>query len=89
MPAPIVYMMVLVVGTAVMLSLWSALIFGEVPHETIRFVMGAYGSVICVLLFASLLLGCLGWWVEEPPPCGATPMEPTPKEPSRGYPRHG
>lgn len=47
--------LVLVVGTAVMLSLWSALIFGEVPHETIRFVMGAYGSVICVLLFASPL----------------------------------
>ena len=46
---------VLVVGAAVMLSLWSYLIFGEVSHSGIRFVMGAYGSLICVLLFASPL----------------------------------
>ena len=47
--------LVLVGGTAIMLFLWTWLIFSGVPHETIVFVLGAYGSAICVLLFASPL----------------------------------
>jgi len=46
---------VLVLGTAIMLCLWSGLIFGGASHAQRTFVLGAYGSAICVLLFASPL----------------------------------
>jgi solute carrier family 50 protein (sugar transporter) len=46
---------VLVGATTAMLTLWTVLVFKAVSHETIVFVLGAYGSAICVLLFASPL----------------------------------
>ena len=46
---------VLVVGTVAMLLLWSALVFGHVPASRRSFILGAYGSLTCVLLFASPL----------------------------------
>ena len=42
-------------GATVSLLLWSYLIFARVEHETLVFVLGAHGSTICVLLFASPL----------------------------------
>ena len=46
---------VLVGGTIATLLVWTLLIFSGAPHERIVFVLGAYGSAICVLLFASPL----------------------------------
>ena len=45
----------LVVGAALQMCLWSALIFSNVTHGERCFYLGAYGSLICVILFASPL----------------------------------
>jgi len=47
--------LVLVLGSATTLCLWTALIFLGLDHKARCFVLGAYGSAICVLLFASPL----------------------------------
>ena len=47
--------LVLVVGVAIELLLWTYLIFSEVSHGERTFLLGAYGSAICVILFASPL----------------------------------
>jgi len=46
---------VLVLGNAAMLLLWVYLIFADVSHAEKVFLLGAYGSAICVILFASPL----------------------------------
>lgn len=46
---------VLVLGSAATLTLWTYLIFGGLDHSARCFWLGAYGSAICVLLFASPL----------------------------------
>ena len=47
--------LVLVVGTGASLSLWTCLIFYQLDHAARCFWLGAYGSALCVLLFASPL----------------------------------
>jgi solute carrier family 50 (sugar transporter) len=47
--------MTLVVGSALLLCLWSALVFGGATHSQTTFILGAYGSFICVIMFASPL----------------------------------
>ena len=47
--------MVLVLGAAAALLLWTYLIFSGMDHTTRCFWLGTYGSAICVLLFASPL----------------------------------
>ena len=47
--------MVLVLGASATLLLWTTLIFLELGHDARCFWLGAYGSAICVLLFASPL----------------------------------
>jgi len=42
-------------GALVSLLLWTYLTFAHVDHDTLVFVLGAHGSAICVLLFASPL----------------------------------
>ena len=42
-------------GAATMLTLWTYLIFAKVEHDRLVFLLGAYASLICVLLFASPL----------------------------------
>ena len=46
---------VLVLGATLMLLIWSYLVFSAVDHDQRCFILGAYGSVICVILFASPL----------------------------------
>lgn len=46
---------VLVLGAAAQLSLWTFLVFSELDHAARCFWLGAYGSAICVLMFASPL----------------------------------
>ena len=47
--------LVLVVGAACTMLLWTYLIFMQLDHAARCFYLGAYGSAICVLLFASPL----------------------------------
>ena len=47
--------LVLSIGNAVMLLLWTFLIFGGLQHSDRIYLLGAYGSMICVILFASPL----------------------------------
>lgn len=46
---------VLITGTAVMLCLWTWIIFNHTSRANRSWLLGAYGSAICVLLFASPL----------------------------------
>jgi solute carrier family 50 protein (sugar transporter) len=46
---------VLVVGAALQVVLWSWLVLSGATHAEIVFALGAYGSAICVVLFASPL----------------------------------
>ena len=46
---------VLVLGGAAALLLWTYLIFAQRTHDDRCFILGAYGSALCVLLFASPL----------------------------------
>lgn len=47
--------LVLVFGAAATLTLWTCLIFMQLDHAARCFWLGAYGSAICVLMFASPL----------------------------------
>ena len=46
---------ILVVGNTAMLLLWTVLVLSELARRTVSFVLGAYGSFLCVLLFAAPL----------------------------------
>lgn len=46
---------VMVVGALISYTLWSVLIFSEQHYEQRKFVVGLYGSMLCVILFASPL----------------------------------
>lgn len=47
--------LVLVVGAMAMYSLWCYLIFANTSYAERKFIAGAYGSALCVILFASPL----------------------------------
>jgi solute carrier family 50 protein (sugar transporter) len=47
--------LVLVASAFGLLSVWSFVVFGELGRERGSFMLGAYGSTICVILFASPL----------------------------------
>lgn len=42
-------------GAAALLALWTYFVFAKVEHERLVFLLGAFASVICVLMFASPL----------------------------------
>jgi solute carrier family 50 protein (sugar transporter) len=46
---------ILVLGNAAMLLVWTVLVLSELARRTVSFVLGAYGSFLCVLLFAAPL----------------------------------
>ena len=47
--------LVLAGGAAGLLTLWTYLVFAKVPHDRLVFLLGAFASGICILLFASPL----------------------------------